>query len=203
MQQLTKNKRGLGFRQNLIRHHNRLPGLSQYELTKKLKWNSGHVDGAIRRLVNQNLIVIKGFERNGRIVNLIYPKDSKPADLIEVPINLLQLENGQWQDCAFVYALDSTTIGITGTKPRMERIRELHRNNSDKEKQSNNSHAHTRQIQQILQNRKKTQNHLPNQQRSTHNNLRKPHPRKKIPRLNPTIIIYPSVGFLPNTDLPL
>ena len=47
-------------------------------------------------------------------MNLIYPKDTKPPDIIEVPENLLQFGNGQWLDCAFVYALDSTTIGIAG-----------------------------------------------------------------------------------------
>ena len=123
MQQLTKNKRGLESDKLLLDTIIDYPGLSQYELTQKLKWNSGHVDGAIRRLVNQNLIVIKGFERNGRIVNLIYPKDNKPADLVEVPVNLLQFENGQWHDCAFLYALDSTTIGITGQEsPEWEEI---------------------------------------------------------------------------------
>lgn len=114
MQQLTKNKRGLESDKLLLDTIKDYPGLSQYELTKKLRWNSGHVDGAIRRLVNENLIVIKGLERNGRLVNLIYPKDSKPSNLIEVPVNLLQFENEEWRDCAFVYALDSTTIGIAG-----------------------------------------------------------------------------------------
>lgn len=114
MQQLTRNKRGLQSDKLLIETINNYPGLSQYELTKKLRWKSGHVDGAIRRLVNENLIAIKGLERNGRLVNLIYPKDCKPSDLIEVPVNLLQFENDEWQNCAFVYALDSTTIGIAG-----------------------------------------------------------------------------------------
>jgi hypothetical protein len=35
---------------------------------------------------------------------------------IELPIKLLQIENRKWLDCAFVYALDSTTIGIAGTE---------------------------------------------------------------------------------------
>ena len=114
MQELIRNKRGLQSDKLLIETINNYPGLSQYELTKRLRWKSGHVDGAIRRLVNENLIAIKGLERNGRLVNLIYPKDSKPSSLIEVPLNLLQLQNEEWRDCAFVYALDSTTIGIAG-----------------------------------------------------------------------------------------
>jgi hypothetical protein len=114
LKQTPIQKRGLKSDKLLLDAIMDYPGLSQYELSQKLRWNSGHVDGAIRRLVNENLVAIKSLERNGRIVNLIYPKDSKPADLIEIPINLLQFENGQWHDCAFVYALDSTTIGITG-----------------------------------------------------------------------------------------
>jgi hypothetical protein len=114
VQQLIKNKRGFESDKLLLSIIKDYPGLSQYELARKLHWNSGHVDGAIRRLVNENLIIIKGLERNGRVVNLIYPKDGKPSNLIEVPVNLLQFENGEWQECAFVYALDSTTIGIAG-----------------------------------------------------------------------------------------
>ncbi len=41
-------------------------------------------------------------------------RDRKPSTFIEVPVNLLQYENGEWLDWAFVYALDSTTIGIAG-----------------------------------------------------------------------------------------
>jgi hypothetical protein len=114
MQELARNKRGLESDTLLLKTIQDYPGLSQYELTQKLRWHSGRVDGAIRRLVNEKLIVIKGLERNGRTVNLIYPKDTKPPDIIEVPTNLLQFENGEWLNCAFVYALDSTTIGIAG-----------------------------------------------------------------------------------------
>lgn len=94
------------------------PGLSQYEIAKQLGWQSGKVNGAVRRLVNQKLITINRAERNGRVVNLIHPKenlnptDTKPQDTIEVPANLLRLENGEWTNIAFVYALDSTTIAI-------------------------------------------------------------------------------------------
>ncbi len=116
MQEFVRNKRGLQSDKILLKAVNGNPGLSQYELTKRLDWPSGKVDGAIRRLINQNLIVIKGSERNGRSVNLIYPKDNKPADVIEIPEKLLQYENGEWQSTAYVYALDSTTIGVAGAE---------------------------------------------------------------------------------------
>jgi hypothetical protein len=116
MQELTRNKRGRESDKLLLETIKDYPGLSQYELAKKLGWQSGRVDGAIRRIVNENLIVIKSIERNGRVVNLVYPKDSKPSNIIEVPANLLQVGNPTWLDSAFVYALDSTTIGIAGNE---------------------------------------------------------------------------------------
>jgi hypothetical protein len=116
MQELTRNKRGLESDKLLLDVINDYPGLSQYELTKKLGWQSGRVDGVTRRLLNQKRIQIKSIERNGRIVNLVYPKDSKPSNIIEVPANLLHVGNPTWLDSAFVYALDSTTIGIAGNK---------------------------------------------------------------------------------------
>lgn len=47
---------------------------------------------------------------------LVYPKTNKPTTKIEVPTNLLQVGTGIWLDYAYVYALDSTTIGIAGHK---------------------------------------------------------------------------------------
>ena len=114
MQELTRNKRGLQSDKLLLETIIKYPGLSQYELTKKLDWQSGKVDGAIRRLVNENQLLIKSTQRNGRLVNLVYPKDNKPQNTIDVPTNLLQIENKTWLDSAFVYALDSTTIAIAG-----------------------------------------------------------------------------------------
>jgi hypothetical protein len=114
MQELKRNKRGHDSDELLLAVVKDYPGLSQYELAKKLKWSSGRIDGSIRRLLNENLVVIKRVERNGRLVNLVYPKDGKPSNVIEVPAKLLHTENPTWLDSAFVYALDSTTIGIAG-----------------------------------------------------------------------------------------
>ncbi len=114
MQELTRNKRGAQSDKLLLDTVTSHPGLSQYEITKQLNWPSGKVDGAIRRLVNKNQLQIKSTQRNGRQVNLIYPKDDKPQNEIAVPSSLLQFENGAWLDSAYVYALDSTTIGVAG-----------------------------------------------------------------------------------------
>ncbi len=114
MKELRRNRRGLQSDEILLEIIRGQPGLSQYEIGKKLKWPSGHVDGAIRRLLNENKIFIRVLERNGRRVNLVYPKENKPSNVIEVPAKLLRKGNPTWQDAAFVYALDSTTIGISG-----------------------------------------------------------------------------------------
>jgi len=111
-----RNKRGKESDKMLLQVIEKHPGLSQYELARKLKWPSGRIDGSIRRLLNANEIFIRVLERNGRRVNLVYPKDQKPSNVIEVPINLLHVGNPIWSESAFVYALDNSTIGISGTE---------------------------------------------------------------------------------------
>lgn len=59
-------------------------GLSLYELAKKAKWTVGHLDGTIRRLLNSGEFFITVLERDGRRVNLVYPKE-KSSNIIEVP----------------------------------------------------------------------------------------------------------------------
>lgn len=96
---------------DVIREHS---GLSMYELAKKTKWKMGHLDGTIRRLLNSNEIFIRVIERNGRRANLVYSIDQKPSNRIEIPENILARANPLWSDEAFIYALDSSTIGISG-----------------------------------------------------------------------------------------
>jgi len=114
MKELRRNKRGVESDQVLLDIIEGYPGLSQYELAKKLKWPIGRIDGSIRRLLKEKKIFIKVLERNGRYVNLVCPKDDKPSNIIEVPAKLLNADNPTWLDSAFVYALDSSTIGISG-----------------------------------------------------------------------------------------
>jgi hypothetical protein len=67
--------------------------------------------------------LIRILERNGRRVNLVYPKEQKPLDIVEVPTELLKTGNPLWNEYAFVYALDSSTIGISGCEmPEWEEI---------------------------------------------------------------------------------
>jgi len=112
----TGNARGEESDRILLDTIEKHPGLSQYELARKLEWNAGRVDGSIRRLLNAKRIFIRVLERNGRRVNLAYPREQKPLDVIEVPAELLRRGNPLWSENAFVYALDSSTIGISGRK---------------------------------------------------------------------------------------
>jgi hypothetical protein len=117
LQMIVKgNKRGKESDKMLLQIIEKYPGLSQYELARKLEWPSGRIDGSIRRLLNANKIFIRVLERNGRRVNLVYPKDQKPSNIVEVPIGLLHAGNPIWSESAFVYALDNSTIGISGAE---------------------------------------------------------------------------------------
>jgi hypothetical protein len=109
-----RNKRGLESDEILLETIKTFPSLSQYELAKKLKWPSGRIDGSIRRLLKGKKIFIRILDRTGRRVNLVYPEDMKPADIIEVPAKLLHVGNPTWLNSAFVYGLDSSTIGVSG-----------------------------------------------------------------------------------------
>lgn len=123
MKKIKRNVRGKESDEILLETIKNFPGLSQYELGKKLKWNSGRVDGSIRRLLNEGRILMRVLERNGRRVNLVYPKEQKPVDVIEIPTQLLKTGNPLWDKYAFVYALDSSTIGISGREmPEWEEI---------------------------------------------------------------------------------
>jgi len=114
MQELKRNKRGIESDEILLETIKQNPGLSQYELGRKLGWNAGRIDGSIRRLLNANKILARVLERNGRRVNLVYPKEEKPRNVVEVPKELLQVANPTWNERAFMYALDSSTIGVSG-----------------------------------------------------------------------------------------
>lgn len=111
---MKKNKSGKESDEALLCIIKQYPGLSQYELSRELSWKSGKVDGSIRRLLREKKIFIRVLERNGRNVNLIYSSDYKTSNIIEVPTDLLQVGNPLWLHEAYVYALDSSTIGISG-----------------------------------------------------------------------------------------
>lgn len=114
MQELKRNVRGKASDEALLEAVKDCPGLSQYELSRMLKWPAGRVDGSVRRLLNEGKIVVRVLERNGRRVNLVYLKNQEPSDIIEVPAELFQEGNPDWSKRVFIYALDSSMIGISG-----------------------------------------------------------------------------------------
>lgn len=116
MRKAKQNKRGKESDGILLEAIKNYPGLSQYELTRKLRWNSGHVDSSVRRLLRSKKAYLRVIERNGRRVNLVYPKEHKLSNFIEVPSKLLEIGNPAWNDQAFFYALDNSTIGVSGNE---------------------------------------------------------------------------------------
>lgn len=94
------------------------PGLSKYELKNELNWSMGKTDGSIRRLLESGQIIIKKIERDGRQVSLIYPSSYRSTNVVKIPIMELEIHNPIWTNSAFMYALDSETIGVTGRRFR-------------------------------------------------------------------------------------
>ena len=116
MRKAKRNKRGKESDELLLEAVKEYPGLSKYELAKKLKWTPGRVHGSVGRLLRAQEIFIKVLERNGRQVDLVYPKEQEPSNVIKVPAKLLNVENPRWREDAFFYALDNSTIGISGSR---------------------------------------------------------------------------------------
>lgn len=90
------------------------PGLSLYEISRKLNWSIGRVDGSVKRLLDGKEAHIRLVERDGRRVNLVFPTEATPSDDITVPVKILGRGTIVWGDSAIVYALDSETIGVSG-----------------------------------------------------------------------------------------
>lgn len=72
------------------------------------------VDGAVRRLLVSREVFVEVVDRNGKRANLVYPIDQKPSSAIEIPSSFLETENPSWHEKAYVCALDSSTIDVSG-----------------------------------------------------------------------------------------
>ena len=114
MRTIQSNRRGKESDKILLKVIRCYSGLSQYELARKLKWNFGRVDSSVRRLLKSRKVFLRVIERSGRKVNLVYPIENIPSNLIEVPSELLKVSNPIWNNQAFFYALDNSTIGVSG-----------------------------------------------------------------------------------------
>ena len=90
------------------------PGLSLYELSRKLGWSIGRVDGSVKRLIETDSAHLRLVERSGRRVNLVFPAGSETSNEISIPVDILEKGSKVWGNSAIVYALDSETIGVSG-----------------------------------------------------------------------------------------
>ena len=111
---MKRNARGVSTDEALLGVITKAPGLSMYELAREVGWTVGRVDGCVRRLLLDHKLAVKTVERNGRMLNLVYPAQTEKPGHIEVPVNLLKVGNPTWQSAAYLYGLDSNTIGISG-----------------------------------------------------------------------------------------
>jgi len=110
------NRRSPSVDRVLLRAVKESPGLSLYELHKRLKWSIGRVDGSKNRLLASKKIIITEIDRNGRHVTLVHPRPKTPQTDITVPKALLHMPNPAWNHQAIFYALDNLSIGITGER---------------------------------------------------------------------------------------
>jgi DNA-binding Lrp family transcriptional regulator len=90
------------------------PRLSLYELALEIDWKVGKVDGSVKRLLEEGLVKVECFIKNGRRVKLVSKADYKCSpDTFNVPKDLLDTD-APWKDTAYVYGLDRLTIGVSG-----------------------------------------------------------------------------------------
>jgi predicted transcriptional regulator len=89
------------------------PGVTVAEVAEALGWSNGKVDGSVNRLMRKNQVKVKRFLKKGTVVKKIYPSgySATQSNVVEVPREIF--DNSLWGNCAFVYALSRSTIGVT------------------------------------------------------------------------------------------
>jgi len=89
------------------------PGSSVREISERLNWTNGKVDGSVNRLVSQGKVKVKHYLKRGVLLKRAYPSRyiSKLKDVIEIPKNMV--EDALWKEKVYVYALSCSTIGIS------------------------------------------------------------------------------------------
>jgi hypothetical protein len=108
---MKKSKRTDG---RILQTVKKSPGLSLYQLSRRLRWSLGKVDGSVSRLVNARRLFVVVGDQNGRRQNQVFPNEYRPTVKISVPTDFLRVDNPTWLDSAFVYGLDNNTIGVAG-----------------------------------------------------------------------------------------
>jgi len=91
------------------------PGLSAYDLSLKIGKPPSTVHSAIKRMTRKGELVTKSILRKTGKITLLYPEGYSFPDntLVEIPREVVHVRNPSWLN-AFIYALNSESIGISG-----------------------------------------------------------------------------------------
>jgi len=91
------------------------PGLSAYDVSLKMRKPPSTVHSAIKRMTEKGELVTRNILRKTGKITLLYPPGYSLPDntLIEIPREVVDVRNPSWLD-AFIYALNSESIGISG-----------------------------------------------------------------------------------------
>lgn len=110
---ITMHKQGKLTDAKVLEEVQKKPGSTVSEIAESLDWSNGKIDGSLNRLSCRGKIVVKHFLKNRILIKRAYPEDyqESPRNIIELPFENTKPE--LWRDCAYVYALSRSTIGLS------------------------------------------------------------------------------------------
>lgn len=96
---------------------NENPGLSVYDLSKKVKRHPSTIHSAVSRLSFQHLVATRTVLRKEGKIKRVYPPSFKFGSLHEVvlPKQAIRIGNPTWQQ-AYIYKLSAESIGFAGER---------------------------------------------------------------------------------------
>lgn len=105
----------LALEKKLLRLVKESPGLSAYDVSLKMRKPPSTVHSAIKRMTRKGELVTRNILRKTGKITLLYPEGYSFPDntLVEIPREVVDVGNPSWLD-AFIYALNSESIGISG-----------------------------------------------------------------------------------------
>jgi len=91
------------------------PGMSVYDLSKRVRRDPSTIHSAVRRLISERLVVARTVLRKEGRLKRVYPQGFKFDDFCDItlPKQVVHIGNPAWQD-AYIYQLNSQSIGIAG-----------------------------------------------------------------------------------------
>jgi hypothetical protein len=96
---------------------NESPGLSVYDLSKKVKRHPSTIHSAVNRLSFQHLVATRTVLRKEGKIKRVYPPNFKFGSSHEVvfPKQTVRIGNPSWQQ-AYIYKLSAESIGVAGER---------------------------------------------------------------------------------------